>query len=156
MTTKRITITVHRPAKAPDPSQAAPFAAGVAWVSPWDRKVLLLKRAPGGPHPGTWCFPAGKIERGETPAEAAVREFREESGCWHEPRQRLLMPVWDDGRFCLYLYQGSKFGPILDGESDDFLWARLDRPPAPLHPNVEHQLRAIQDILNFNHLKVNQ
>lgn len=150
---KQITITIHRPSKPPERPQARRFAAGVAWVSPWDRKVLLLKRGEGGPHPGTWCFPAGKIEQGETPAEAAVREFREESGCWHEPRQRLLMPVWDEGGFCLYLYQGSKFGPILDGESDDFEWASLDSPPSPLHPHVAEQLEVIRNILSFSQLK---
>lgn len=28
-----------------------------------------------------WTVPAGKVEDGETPAEAAVREVAEESGC---------------------------------------------------------------------------
>lgn len=31
-------------------------------------------------HPDRWIFPKGSIERGETAAEAAVRELREEGG----------------------------------------------------------------------------
>ena len=141
---KHITTTIHRGSKPPERPQERRKAAGVSWVSPWDRKVLLLLRGEDGPHPRTWCFPAGKIEQGETPAEAAVREFREESGCWNSPSWRQITPVWDKDGFCLYLYCGSKFGPIIDGESLDFVWADLDNPPQPLHPKVAEQLEVIR------------
>lgn len=39
-------------------------------------KVLLEKRADDG----TWCVPGGSMELGETPEEAAKREFFEETG----------------------------------------------------------------------------
>jgi predicted NUDIX family NTP pyrophosphohydrolase len=46
-------------------------------------QVLLVK--PGGPFwrnrdAGAWMIPKGMIERGEAPAEAALREFEEETG----------------------------------------------------------------------------
>ena len=46
-------------------------------------EVLLIK--PGGPFwrnkdVGAWMIPKGKVERGEVPAEAALREFEEETG----------------------------------------------------------------------------
>jgi predicted NUDIX family NTP pyrophosphohydrolase len=46
-------------------------------------EVLLIK--PGGPfwrnkHQGAWMIPKGMVERGEAPAEAALREFEEETG----------------------------------------------------------------------------
>ena len=54
-------------------------AAGILFLTP-DRKVLLLKRGPGGDHPGEWCFPGGTTEGDETPEQTAVREAVEECG----------------------------------------------------------------------------
>jgi predicted NUDIX family NTP pyrophosphohydrolase len=46
-------------------------------------EVLLIK--PGGPFwrnkdAGAWMIPKGRVEPGEVPAEAALREFEEETG----------------------------------------------------------------------------
>ncbi|HOW69095.1 MAG TPA: NUDIX domain-containing protein [Phycisphaerae bacterium] len=41
---------------------------------------LVSRRAPGRVFAGHWEFPGGKVEGAETPAEAAVREVREETG----------------------------------------------------------------------------
>jgi predicted NUDIX family NTP pyrophosphohydrolase len=63
----------------------APLSAGVLLYR--DRgvaiEVLLIK--PGGPFwrnkdQGTWMIPKGAVEPGEMPAEAALREFEEETG----------------------------------------------------------------------------
>jgi len=48
-----------------------------------ETQVLLIK--PGGPYwrsrdAGAWMIPKGAIEPGETPIEAALREFAEETG----------------------------------------------------------------------------
>ena len=43
-------------------------------------EVLLLQRGPGGRCPGSWEMVHGHIEAGETPADAAQREVREETG----------------------------------------------------------------------------
>jgi predicted NUDIX family NTP pyrophosphohydrolase len=65
--------------------------------------LLLFRRGPQGPefflaHPGgpfwrgrdegAWTLPKGAVEAGETPEEAAIREFREETGI--EPRPPYL------------------------------------------------------------------
>ncbi len=42
-------------------------------------RVLLLRRC-SGRSPGSWEAVHGKIERGESPPEAALRELREETG----------------------------------------------------------------------------
>jgi 8-oxo-dGTP diphosphatase len=43
-----------------------------------DGRVLLAKRPPGRPLAGLWEFPGGKVERGETPEAALIRELEEE------------------------------------------------------------------------------
>ena len=53
-------------------------AVGV--VTHGDGRVLLAQRPQGKPMPGYWEFPGGKIEPGEAPAAALVRELHEELG----------------------------------------------------------------------------
>src|SRR5215475_1417471 len=50
-----------------------------------DGRVLLAKRPPGRPLAGLWEFPGGKVESGETPDAAVIRELEEELGIWVSP-----------------------------------------------------------------------
>ena len=52
----------------------------VAAVIECDSLVLIAQRKDAGPHALKWEFPGGKVEPGETPEAAAVRELREELG----------------------------------------------------------------------------
>ncbi len=45
-----------------------------------DGRILLAQRPQGKPMAGLWEFPGGKIEPGETPEAALVRELHEELG----------------------------------------------------------------------------
>ncbi len=44
------------------------------------KRVLIARRPEGGRHPGSWEFPGGKVEPGETPEECLAREIEEELG----------------------------------------------------------------------------
>jgi 8-oxo-dGTP diphosphatase len=43
-----------------------------------DNRVLIAQRPEGKPMAGLWEFPGGKLEEGETPEHALMRELREE------------------------------------------------------------------------------
>jgi 8-oxo-dGTP diphosphatase len=53
------------------------LAAAVALVDP-DGRVLITKRPEGKPFAGLWEFPGGKVEAGERPEAALIRELKEE------------------------------------------------------------------------------
>ncbi len=52
----------------------------VAGVLCREGKLLIGQRMPNDRHGLKWEFPGGKVEPGETPKEALVRELREELG----------------------------------------------------------------------------
>ena len=55
------------------------FVSAVALIDP-DGRVLLAQRPEGKSMAGLWEFPGGKVEAGETPEEALIRELHEELG----------------------------------------------------------------------------
>ena len=86
-----------------DPSSE--IVEGIVGVFQRDGRYLVIRRAAGVRAPGTWCFPGGAIEAGESPQQALVREMREELGV----RCRPIAPCWEwtsrDGRLRLYLWR---------------------------------------------------
>lgn len=133
-------------------------AAGILFVTP-QRRALFLKRGPDGDHAGSWAFPGGKIEDGETPEEAAVRETDEEAGSCPEGKRVVLarnisgggtpllelpaetpeppIPLPPQVDFTTFLQKVAEpFDVVIDEESAGFAWAPVDDPPQPLHPGA--------------------
>jgi 8-oxo-dGTP diphosphatase len=67
----------RRPAPAADIAPRLRVVAAVVWR---DGRMLFTRRPPGGPLGLQWEMPGGKIETGETPEGALVRELAEELG----------------------------------------------------------------------------
>ncbi len=77
-----------------------------------DGRILLFQRA-HEPWKGTWNLPAGYVEVDETPAQAAVREVREETGLEVSITRLLGNYFFDDdprGNGLLVLFSGQPVG----------------------------------------------
>jgi len=53
-------------------------SVGVALIFNKENQILVGRRASNVPFTGSWEFPGGKLEEGETPEEALERELMEE------------------------------------------------------------------------------
>jgi 8-oxo-dGTP diphosphatase len=68
-----------------------------------DGQLLLSRRRPDQSLPNCWEFPGGKVEPGEAPVAALVREIEEELGCTVEVGgiDEVVFHAYD--RFDLYM-----------------------------------------------------
>ena len=62
----------------------------VAAILQRDGKILVGQRTPLQSHPLKWEFPGGKLEAGESPAAALIRELREELGIESEAGPEIM------------------------------------------------------------------
>lgn len=103
---------------------------------------LLLKRSEYVPAPLTWCLPGGRVNQGEEPIDAAIRETHEEIG-YDLSNHKLHLIYTNDyhaPRFRFYTYAciiSEKFEPTLNWENQEYQWASMDDLPEPLHWGVE-------------------
>lgn len=86
----------------------SPTHAGIALVAADTGRMLMLQRcmSEGDPCGGLWEFPGGGIEEGESPGQAASREFAEETGS-HLPEDVKGVSKWDspDGVYRLHFLE---------------------------------------------------
>jgi 8-oxo-dGTP diphosphatase len=106
-----------------------------------DGRLLVQRRPEGKPMAGLWEFPGGKVEPGETPEAALIRELGEELGIATQasclaPAVFASEPV-GDRHMILLLYVCRKWQGIARAlHADDLRWVRpvelhgLDMPPA--------------------------
>jgi 8-oxo-dGTP diphosphatase len=92
-----------------------------------DKGRLLLVKRGHEPGAGLWSLPGGRIEPGETDAEALVREMREETGLEIEPGPLLgtvRRPAGDDAVVDIRDYAATVTGGTLmaDDDAADARW----------------------------------
>ena len=112
-----------------------------------DGRVLLAQRPEGKSMAGLWEFPGGKVEPGETPEAALIRELHEELGI--ETWASCLAPLtfashgYDEFHLLMPLFACRKWeGVPMSREGQRLAWARPQQlrdfpmPPAdiPLIP----------------------
>ena len=91
-------------------------------------EYLMIRRALNVPKGGTWCFPGGHVEPGETPRRAVTRELAEELGIEVRPTKRLGAVRILDSRHILVVWRvehlSGEFRPR-QAEVADVRWVRL-------------------------------
>ena len=108
-------------------------AAGV--ITRPDGCFLIGQRAPGTFYPGYWEFPGGKVEAGETPAQALCRELDEELGIRVERLNPWLVREHDyeHAHVCLHFFEVPQWsGSLNDHVHSELAWVRpgaVDRTP---------------------------
>jgi len=118
-----------------------------------DGRVLLAKRPQGRPLAGLWEFPGGKVESGETPEAALIRELAEELAIRVSPTClapftfashgypafHLLMP--------LYLCRNWE-GEVSAQQGQELVWVRANRLGDYAMPPADEPLKAmLRDLL---------
>lgn len=128
------------------------LVVAVALIDP-DGRILLSKRPEGKSLAGLWEFPGGKVENGERPEHALIRELKEELGINVE--QSCLAPLtfashsYEDFHLLMPLYVCRRWKGIAQGlEGQELKWVRAKSlrdypmPPADL-PLIPHLIELL-------------
>jgi 8-oxo-dGTP diphosphatase len=118
------------------------LVSAVALIDP-DGRVLLAQRPEGKSLAGLWEFPGGKVEQGESPEAALIRELKEELGI--DTWKSCLAPLsfashsYDDFHLLMPLFACRRWEGIARGvEGQNLAWVRPEKlrdypmPPADL------------------------
>ena len=118
-----------------------------------DGRVLLAQRPEGKSMAGLWEFPGGKVEEGETPEAALVRELAEELAI--DTAESCLAPIafssheYDGFHLVLLLYACRKWkGEPRPVEGNALAWVRPNRlRDYPMPPADAPLVAILRDLL---------
>jgi 8-oxo-dGTP diphosphatase len=118
-----------------------------------DGSVLLAQRPEGKQMAGLWEFPGGKVDSGETPEAALIRELREELGI--DVAASCLAPftfashAYPDFHLLMPLYVCRKWSGIpMAREGQRLTWVRPDRlADYPMPPADKPLVAMLRDLL---------
>jgi 8-oxo-dGTP diphosphatase len=137
------------------------FGIGVAIISNDHPDCILMIQEKSdnddlGTKSGAWTFPSGHIEEGESPATAAIRETKEETGR-HITEMRFTSAYYYAGKMTGYAYvarvgKRDESLKIDEAEVASIRWIPIRQITAgelPLRPFVKE---VITDLVNEGHL----
>ncbi|MEE6045257.1 NUDIX hydrolase, partial [Avibacterium paragallinarum] len=98
-------------------------------VKDLDRNILLVQRSLSDKFkPGKWWIPGGHIEENETPAQAAIRELKEETGIKAstvEFLEQKKLPSGGESHRFLLVVDASQNVKLQKEELHDFAWVSI-------------------------------
>ena len=96
-------------------------------------RFLLLRRSESDPsHPLWWGLPGGRMEQGENPLEAAIRETQEETGIRLHPNQLKSVGTYNENGHQIHLFKAitrRSTARLRDGEHDRYAWITKKEVP---------------------------
>ncbi|MGF1619258.1 MAG: 8-oxo-dGTP diphosphatase MutT [Rhodomicrobiaceae bacterium] len=118
-----------------------------------DGRILLTQRPEGKSMAGLWEFPGGKVEKGETPEAALIREIREELGI--ELRAPCIAPLtfashsYESFHLLMPLFVCRRWeGDVEPLEGQGLAWVRANRlRDYPMPPADIPLIPVLQDLL---------
>lgn len=118
-----------------------------------DNRVLIAQRPEGKQLAGLWEFPGGKLDPGERPEDALIRELAEELSI--TVKAPCLAPItfashaYDDFHLLMPLYVCRKWeGQVMPAEGQAVKWARArDLRNYPMPPADEPLIAPLIDLL---------
>lgn len=118
-----------------------------------DGRVLIAKRPQGKALAGLWEFPGGKVEPGERPEAALIRELREELGI--EVSETCLAPfvfashAYEAFHLLMPLYLCRRWdGVVVSHEHDALAWVKPSQlADYPMPPADEPLVAWLRDLL---------
>jgi 8-oxo-dGTP diphosphatase len=126
---------------------SAPIDVAVAIVQAEDGRVLMTERTARQLSAGYWEFPGGKVDPGETPEQAAVRELAEEVGITAQAVRPWIHYAHDFRlrRLRLYFHRIERWSGTVQGrEGQRFAWVDPRNPEvAPILPSIDRVLLAL-------------
>jgi 8-oxo-dGTP diphosphatase len=139
-------------ATAAEPAPPLVLVAAVVLVDA-DGRVLLAQRPDGKSMAGLWEFPGGKVDQGETPEAALIRELREELGI--DVAASCLAPftfashAYPDFHLLMPLYVCRKWSGIpMARERQRLTWVRPARlADYPMPPADKPLVAMLRDLL---------
>lgn len=128
------------------------LVVAVALIDP-DGRVLIAQRPEGKALAGLWEFPGGKVEPGERPEQALVRELKEELGI--DVTEACLAPfvfashAYDSFHLLMPLYLCRRWsGVVVKHEHAALAWVKPNRlGDYPMPPADEPLVAWLRDLL---------
>jgi 8-oxo-dGTP diphosphatase len=128
------------------------LVVAVALIDP-DGRVLIAKRPEGKQLAGMWEFPGGKVEPGERPEQALIRELKEELGI--DVNEACLAPfvfashAYESFHLLMPLYLCRRWsGVVTANEHAGLAWVKPNKlSDYPMPPADEPLVAWLRDLL---------